>query len=120
LREKLIAPAYDRFVDVVVEGRKASLELADVKRLADGSIYGAKEAKDEKLIDEIGYLDEAVELVKSLAGIKKAQVIEYREPFSLADFLSSRSKNILKIDRTTVYELSTPHVLYLWTGPLHD
>lgn len=114
IQEKLIAPAYNRFVQVVADGREA-LTLDDVKRLADGSIYGAEEALAEKLIDKIGYLDEAIEQVKSLAGIEKAQVVEYRRPFSLSYLLSSRSKNILKIDRTTLYELSTPQVLYLWS-----
>jgi len=32
----------------------------------DGSIYGAQEALDAKLIDEIGYLDRAIDLVKSM------------------------------------------------------
>jgi protease IV len=114
IQDKLIDPAYNRFVQVVAEGREA-LTLADVKRLADGSIYGAEEALSEKLIDKIGYIDEAIEQVKSLAGIEKAQVIEYRKSFSFADFLSSRSGNILKIDKSTLYELSTPQVLYLWS-----
>jgi len=114
LEDKLITPAYNRFVQIVADGREA-LTIADVKRLADGSIYGAQEALDEKLIDSIGYFDEAIEEVKSLAGIEKARVIEYRKPFSFADFLASRSKNFLKIDKTTLYELTTPQVLYLWT-----
>ena len=115
IQEKLITPAYNRFVQVVADGRP-SLTLADVKRLADGSIYGAEEALAEKLIDEIGYLDEAIEMVKSLAGIEEAQVVEYRKPFSLANLLSAHSRNLLKIDRTTLYELSTPQVLYLWSA----
>jgi protease-4 len=115
LQKKFITPAYNRFVEVVAEGRKESLTPAEVKRLADGSIYSAKEAQDEKLIDKIGYLDEAIKQVKSLAGIEEAQVVEYRKPFSFADFLRSQSTNALKIDRTTLYELGTPQVLYLWT-----
>jgi protease-4 len=115
IQDKLINPAYDRFVQVVAEGRGEALTLADVKRLADGSVYGAEEALSEKLIDKIGYIDEAIEQVKLLAGIEKARVVEYRKPFSFADFLSSRSSNILKINRNTLYELSTPQVLYLWS-----
>ena len=114
IQDKLITPAYDRFVQVVADGRE-DLTLADVKRLADGSIYGAEEALGEKLIDKIGYIDEAIEQVKSLAGIEKAQVVEYRRPFSLAYFLNSRSDNILKIDKSTLYELATPQILYLWS-----
>jgi protease-4 len=115
IQDKLINPAYNRFVQVVAEGRGEVLTLADVRRLSDGSIYGAEEALSEKLIDKIGYIDEAIEQVKSLAGIEKAQVVEYRRSFSLAYLLSSRSGNILKIDKSTLYELSTPQILYLWS-----
>ena len=58
---------------------------------------------------------EAIEQVKSLAGIEEAQVVEYRRPFSLTSFLRSQSKSFPKLDRTTLYELSTPQLLYLWT-----
>ena len=51
-----------------------------------------------------------------LAAYSWAQVVEYRRPFSLAGFLSLRSKNILNFDRAMLYELSTPQLLYLWTG----
>lgn len=115
IQDKLISPAYNRFVQVIAEGRGESLTLDDVKRLADGSIYGAEEALSEKLIDKIGYIDEAVEEVKSMAGIEKAQIVEYHKPLSLAYLLSSRSGNLLKIDKSTLYELGTPQVLYLWS-----
>jgi protease IV len=115
VQDKLINPAYNRFVQIIAEGRGEVLTLDDVKRLADGSIYGAEEALKEKLIDKIGYIDEATEEVKSLAGIEKAQIVEYRKPFSLVSLLSLRSGNILKIDKSTLYELGTPQVLYLWS-----
>ncbi len=114
VQDKLIKPAYNRFVQIVADGRE-TLTLADVERLADGSIYSAEEALNEKLIDEIGYLDEAIEQVKELAGIEKAHTVEYHKPFSFGDFLSSQSKSISKINRSTLYELSTPQILYLWT-----
>ena len=116
LQDKLITPAYERFVQVVADGRKGMLTLDEVKGLADGGILGAQEALNEKLIDEVGYLDEAIAMTKSLAGIKEARVVEYRRPFSLASFLSYRSRGAFKIDRTTLYELSTPQVLYLWSA----
>ena len=114
LQDKLISPAYERFIQLVADGRP-SLALADVRDLADGSIYGAQEALDEKLIDKIGYLDEAIDMVSSLAGIEEAQVVEYRRPFSLANLLSSRS-GAVKLDRAALYEFTTPQVLYLWNG----
>jgi ClpP class serine protease len=88
----------------------------EVRELADGGILSAKDAQKKKLIDEIGYLDEAIELVKSLAGIEKAQVVEYRKPFSLTDILMYRKSNLLRIDKATLYELGTPQILYLWSA----
>ena len=118
MKDKLITPAYDRFVQIIAEGRKNTLSLEEVKRLADGGIFGAQEALDEKLIDGVGYLDEAIESVKSLAGIQSAQVVEYRKPFTFADILSARKPglSLLNLDKNTLYELGTPQVLYLWNA----
>jgi protease-4 len=116
LQTRLINPAYKRFVDVVTDGRKM-LTAEDVNRLADGSIYWAQAALEEKLIDEIGYQDDAIEKVKSLAGLEKAQVVEYRRVVSLSEILSAKTDASLKLDRKTLYELAMPQVLYLWPGP---
>jgi len=115
VQDKLLTPAYERFLEVVAEGRKGILTEDEIRELADGGIFGAKEAQKENLIDEIGYLDDAIELVKSLAKIEKAQVVEYRKPFSLTDFLMYRKSNLLRIDKSTLYELGTPQILYLWS-----
>jgi protease-4 len=116
MRDKLITPALERFVEIVAEGRKESLTLEEVRKLADGGIFGAQEALDEKLIDQVGYLDEAIELVKSLAKVNKAQVVQYRKPFSFRDVLGQRKSNLLKLNKATLYELGTPQILYLWSA----
>jgi protease-4 len=116
LREKVLSPAYERFVDVIAEGRSGLLTLEEVRQLADGGIVGAREAVDKKLIDKIGYLDEAIELTKSLAGIERSRVVEYHRVFSLRSILSSKSADLLRLDRSKLYELGTPQILYLWSA----
>ncbi len=116
IEEKLISPAFERFVSVIGEGRQAVLTIDRIRQLADGGIYGADEARKERLIDDIGYLDDAINLVKSLAGIADARVVEYRKPFSFGDFFSLQKPNTLRIDRNTLYELGTPQILYLWSA----
>ena len=116
MRDKVITPALDRFIEVVAEGRKAKLTIEEIRKLADGGIFGAKEAKEEKLIDEVGYLDDAIEFAKSLAEIDKAQVVQYRKPFSFTDFFSYRKPNLFKFNKATLYELGTPQILYLWSA----
>lgn len=59
----MIDESYDIFVDVVAEGR--SLPREKVKELADGRIYSALQAKELKLIDEVGTLEEAMEAMVS-------------------------------------------------------
>ena len=114
IQDKLIKPAYERFVEIVAKGRE-SLSMEEVRSLSDGSIYSAQEAMDEKLIDGIGYLDEAIEEVMALAGVEDAQVVSYERPFSFSSILRSQRSNILNFDSKTLYELSTPELLYLWS-----
>jgi len=116
--ERLLEPAYQRFVSVVREGRREKLSPDEVLKLADGSIYVADEALAVELIDKTGYLDEAIAAVKARAGIDKAQVIEYRSPLSFLSLLTAQSRKtgLLQLDRTKLFELSTPQVLYLWNA----
>ncbi len=114
--ERLLDPAYERFVKIVQEGRSRELTPGQVRQLADGSIYGAPRALQEKLIDKVGYLDDAIAEVKTLAGLQDAQVVEYRRPFSFMDMLTAKSPNALKLNRETLYELSAPEVLYMWSA----
>lgn len=116
IRERLLTPAYERFVEVVREGRADALTPDEVNRLADGGIYTAPQALEVKLIDKVGYLDDAIAVVTSMASLSNPKVIEYRRPFSLKGLLSARSKTILKLDRATLYELSAPQIMYLWNA----
>jgi len=116
LQDKLIQPAYRRFLDVVSEGRKKVLNPAQVRKLADGSIYSAEEALGLKLIDSIGYLEDAIEQLKILANIGEAQVIEYHKPFSLTEFLASRGEASFKFDKNTLLEATAPRAMYFWAG----
>ena len=114
IMNKLIDPAYMRFVGLVAEGRD-ELNFEQVRILADGSIYNATEALENKLIDKIGYFDEVIERAKSLAGIKDGRVVEYKRPFTLSGWLNSEAKAVLpRLDKTTIYELSTPQLMYIW------
>jgi len=116
IRDRLLEPAYKRFVSVVQQGRQNVLAPGEVEKLADGSIFVAEQALQVKLIDKVGYLDDAIAAVKALAGIEAAQVIEYRRPFSLLGVLNAKSGPLPKLDRKTLFEFGTPQALYLWNA----
>lgn len=114
LEDKVIMPAYERFVDLVAEGRSGVLSKAEVRVLADGSIYGAKEALAMKLVDEIGYFEDVVKAVKSLTGLDSVYVIEYKKPFSLANLMGAETKFGINIDAKIIDEITSPRLQYLW------
>ncbi len=116
LAEKLIGPAFERFVGLVAEGRKEKLSEEEVRELADGSIFGAVEALEKALIDEVGYIDEAIAATEKLARIRNAHVVEYSRPFSLSMLLASqgKSKSVWEIDKNMLQKMAAPQLLYLW------
>jgi len=116
LMNVLLKPGYERFVDVVALARK--MDRQDVLRLATGRVFMAKEAKQNGLVDDIGYLDRAIEIARTRAGLTEARVVEYAKPFDLAALLgvSSDTKALLSLNAEKLAALASPKVMYLWTG----
>jgi protease-4 len=73
--QEIIDELYDRFLEVVYEKRKDSLSLDEIRNLSDGRVYTAVQAFKLKLIDEVGYFDDALTRVLALAKIPAARVI---------------------------------------------
>ena len=77
IMQEITDQIYDQFVQVVVEGRGLSEDK--VRELATGQLYTGVQAKELGLVDELGGLNEAIDLAASLAGIEKPTV-EYYKP----------------------------------------
>lgn len=84
--QSLIDEMYETFVEAVAEGR--DMEVAKVRGLADGKIYTAEQALKHGLIDGIGYRDDALDVLKELAGIREAHVVKYERAVSLGEVVS--------------------------------
>jgi len=78
--QSIIDSMYERFIEVVMEGRGGKLTTEELLAAADGRVYTAGQALDLKLIDRIGYLDEAIDAAKELAGVEEARVVTYARP----------------------------------------
>ena len=76
------------------------------------------EARKNKLIDEVGYFERAVEIAKEEAGVAQARVVEYIQPFRLFDILGVQAKtpSLLEMNREKLSGLAAPRIMYLWTG----
>ncbi|WHZ21466.1 MAG: Periplasmic serine proteases (ClpP class) [Nitrospira sp.] len=111
---------YQRFLQVVQEGRPA-LSGDLIKKLADGRIYSGEQAKASGLVDDIGYLDDAVELAKKKAGLTEARVVTYRRPGEYQNNIYSRLigpgpsfANLANFDLLSMVRGGSPQFMYLW------
>lgn len=68
--DALIHSVYERFVDIVAEGRP-ELTRDQVASLASGEIHTGAEAHEIGLVDQLGDLNDAVEWAADAAGIEK-------------------------------------------------
>ncbi|HEX8237526.1 MAG TPA: signal peptide peptidase SppA [Abditibacteriaceae bacterium] len=70
LFQAMVMNVYGQFVNDVLEGRKGKLTRAQLLKLADGRVYTGVQARDNKLIDAIGGLHEAVREAARLGNIQ--------------------------------------------------
>lgn len=68
---------YAEFKSRVTEGRGISEE--ELEKIAQGQIWTGRQAKENKLIDEIGGLQEAILEAGNMAGMEKYDIITYPE-----------------------------------------
>ncbi|MBN1828402.1 MAG: signal peptide peptidase SppA [Deltaproteobacteria bacterium] len=77
---QVIINSYHRkFIDIIEKGRP-SMTKKDIEAASDGRIFTAAQALEKKLIDRVGYLDDAVTSLKSTLGLSEAQVVAYYRP----------------------------------------
>jgi protease IV len=93
LMQMVMDDVHKQFIEAVAAGR--SLELTDVQALADGRIFTGRQAKDAKLVDELGNLEDAIQLAADVAGIEgEPKVVEPRRRFSIRDVLESQLSGV--------------------------
>lgn len=112
---------YQKFLAVIVKNRQG-LSMEKLRPLADGRIYTARQALELGLIDQIGYLDDAVSLAKEASGLTAARVIMYHRPGTYKNNLYSQlnapgfgSFNLINVDLKTLVKSGAPSFMYLWS-----
>jgi len=108
----LIDDMYVEFVDAVAKGRKMDVEA--VRALADGRVFTGRDAREKKLIDEIGNFQDAVDLTASLAGISgKPNLLRLtRQRVTLLDLLTGDVSSLNPFGSKTLK--SQVRFQYLW------
>lgn len=111
--QHLVDDNFKRFKEVIREGRpEFEADPGKLDALATGQIYTATEAKENGLIDKIGFLDDAIDAAMEHAGLTEAdsKVIQFRSKMKFADFLmeSRGPDKLLRLE--TLLDLTTPRV----------
>jgi protease-4 len=87
--QSVMDDVHKQFMEAVADGR--SLSLTDVQSLADGRIFTGRQAKDAKLVDELGDLNDAIKLAADLTGIEgEPRVVEPKKRFSVRELIEGR------------------------------
>ncbi|MBI5868961.1 MAG: signal peptide peptidase SppA [candidate division Zixibacteria bacterium] len=84
----VIDDTYDQFVEAVAKGRR--LDKDSVKVFADGRIFTGRQAKEMKLVDELGDLHDALDIAAEMVGLEsppKTVKIIPRRRTGMLDFL---------------------------------
>lgn len=118
LIQEYIDESFERFKEIVKKGRpKFREDSAALDVLATGEIFSATKAKESGLVDEIGFIEDAIDRAIELAGLDNddTRVIRYLAPASLISIpglaLSQHDSQL-----NTFIELGTPRAYYLATS----
>jgi protease-4 len=97
------------------------LSKEEVDELADGRIFTAEQALAAKLVDKIGYLDDAVKAIKGSLNLTEAKVITYLRPGSykgsIYSGLPQRSDtdiNLIAVNGDFLSLIPEVQFMYLW------
>ncbi|MAX35023.1 signal peptide peptidase SppA [Gimesia sp.] len=118
--DHILDESYQRFLTIITDNRK-NLDYDQVKKLATGQIYPATDARENGLIDEIGYQEDALARLQEIANLKNARVIRYRHPVTLADILlGSAEASQVENRKQALLDSTVPRAMYFasWLGEM--
>jgi protease IV len=121
LMQGMVTRMWNRFVDVVATGRQGKLTREQIATLADGRIWTGREALDLKLVDSLGYREDAWHKAQELAKSPHASLVSWRAQSAWWESLLSSRTPLSQVESTLMQATSplvtdTPRLLYMWNG----
>lgn len=111
LLQQTVDAMYDRFLSLVEQHRP--IQKNDLKKLADGRIFTARQALNHKLVDGIGYWDDAVNQTAKLAGADDLLIVRYETKRSFLESLMGVRFTPPGL-QSLLTGSATPRRLFLW------
>lgn len=75
----MVDSAYQQFLGAVRKGRGGIMTEEKIEEMSDGRIMTGEQAKNAGLVDELGNLEDAIDIAADLAGIKRSDVRIFEE-----------------------------------------
>ncbi|MFN9718610.1 MAG: signal peptide peptidase SppA, partial [Planctomycetota bacterium] len=117
--DAILKDSFDRFVSVI-DAARATLDDTAIRKLATGQVYTAKQALDNHLVDEIGYVEDACQAMAKQLSLTQWEAFEYRSTPGLVDSLIGYQTRSSGLDAVTeqILQSSVPQAMYYasWTG----
>lgn len=88
--QNLVTQMYDRFLGIVSEARGVPKDTLK-SGVADGRVVTGREALEAKLVDKIGYVEDAYALARELGEAPDAGVVKYHNDVNFFEALSMAS-----------------------------
>ena len=116
--EAYLQDAFVRFKDVVKSGRPAFRgDESKLDELATGEIFTAVRAQENGLVDQLGFVEDAVKRSAELANLSDHyRVVRYKAPMTLFDALTITRTQSARTDFANLLELGIPTAYYLATS----
>jgi len=108
-----------KFLEVVKSGRKNMTE-ADLAQVKDGRIFSGSQALEVHLVDQLGYIQDAIQWARSTIGMKQAKVVVYHRPGTYANNIYSMSQGgewswtERLVQGKLLHHEPAWHFMYLW------
>ena len=98
--QSVVDDTYDQFVDVVAESRE--MEREKVVKIADGSIFTGRQAKELGLVDKLGNLQDAIKIAGEMVGMEEypKTIKERKRKISWFDVLAQKITDLLELDES--------------------
>lgn len=110
--QAMIDDVHAQFIEAVADGRKMDPEV--VRPLADGRIFTGRQAMAAGLVDELGNLQDAIEVAAELAGIEGDPRVIY-PPKPRTGFLEYLIQETVSQLRHGLQEQSSAGLRFIWS-----
>ena len=106
--------SYEQFLDVVSKERKIDKE--ELRKIANGRVYTGRQAKDIRLVDSLGTLEDAIRIAGVMAKIDgEPAIVKEKGKRNIFDYIiENMTNNEIKVLKEDVYNefLNKPVLQY--------